>query len=441
MNASLLPLRHRVGILLLIVAPILLGAEQQPTPAERLEHARQVSAERNRRLSDYLCIQTVDRRYFVPRHTKGPTPPCDRLRYPDSSELRLQSTERLRLSVKVSNGHEIGSWRGSTFTSRDIFDLIGGGAYGTGMIGGLYSDVVANAGGHYSYLGDQRVAGETLYEFTYQIPKQFSHYQVKAGSDWTAVAIHGRFWLDSNTFGLSRLLVEAADLPSATGECTATTTVEYEKVHVGTGDFLLPQRSLIRILTLDDSIIEVAAAYSGWQEYHGEATIHYSDQPVAATGRNVPALSAAPLPPGLPFSIALIGPVDTETAAAGDVVRARIRKPMQDPHSKSILVPAGALVQGRIIQMQHSFGTPRQFTIAIQLEFIEVNGSKARLYARVIASVSKGIFLSPLGQSPLVAAFPFVTNKNRYRVPAGYESKWITVERPEEMPENHGSRP
>ena len=147
MNGSLLPLRHSIRIFLLAGAPILLGTEQQLTPGKRLERARQVLAERNRRLSDYMCIQTVNRRYFVLRHAKRPTPPCDQLRFSDSAELMLQSTERLRLDLKVSDGHEIGSWRGSTFASRDIFDFIGGGAYGTGTIGGLYSDVLANAGG------------------------------------------------------------------------------------------------------------------------------------------------------------------------------------------------------------------------------------------------------------------------------------------------------
>src|SRR5665213_3538686 len=115
--------------------------------------------------------------------------------------------------------------------------------------------------------------------------------------------------------------------------------------------------------------------------------------------------------------MALIEPIDTDTAAAGDIVRARIRRAVQYPHSKLTLVQPGAIVQGRIIQMQHSFGTPRHFTIAIQLEALQANGITAPLYARVVASTSKGIFLSPLGQSPLAAAFPFVTNKNRYRVP------------------------
>ena len=440
MYASFFPTWRAMRIFLLAVAPIILVAQQQLAPWERLERARQVLSERNRRLADYMCIQTVNRRYFVPRHSKVPTPPCDRLRFPDSEELLLQSTERLRLDLKVSDGHEIGSWGGSKFTSHSIFELIGGGAYGTGTIGALYSDVLANVGASYAYVGDDRALGDARWEYTYQIPKQFSHYQVKARSEWTVVAIHGAFWLDSNTLGLKRLLVEAQDLPPETGECAATTTVDYQNVYMGTGDFVLPQQSSIRMLMLDGSVIEVVGAYSGWQKYHGEATIHYFDQPISGTATERPEPSAPPLPSGLPFSILLIDPIDTDTAAAGDIVRARIRKPVQDPYSKSILVPAGTIVQGRIIQMQNSFGTPRQFTIAIQLEALQVNGSTAPLYARVIASMSKGIFLSPLGQSPLVAAFPFITNKNRYRVPAGYESKWITVERPEQVPENRGCR-
>jgi hypothetical protein len=100
----------------------------------------------------------------------------------------------------------------------------------------------------------------------------------------------------------------------------------------------------------------------------------------------------------------------------------------------------GAVIQGRIIQTQHSFRKPRQFTIAIQLENFKWSGISAPLYASVVPSMSKGIFLSPFGQSPLVAAFPFTTDKSRYRVPAGYESKWIMVKRTEEEPASRGRR-
>jgi hypothetical protein len=427
-------------IFLLTIVAVILFAQQQLNPIERLKHARHVLAERNGRLPDYMCVQTVERRYLRPRHLNFPVPPCDQLRLLNPEGFILQSTDRLRLGLKVSDRHEIGSWDGSEFSSQSIFDLIGGGAYGTGTMGALYSDVLANAGASYSYVGDDKASGVTLCAYSYQIPRQFSHYQVKAGSNWTQVAIHGTFWLDSNTLDMKRLLVEAQDLPLETGECEATTTVNYQKVHVGTGEFLLPQRSSIRMLMLDVSVIEVVAVYSGCQEYHGEATLHYFDDALAGTKTETPEHRAAPLPPGLPFSVVLIEPIDTDTAAAGDIVRARIRKPVRDPDSKLVLVPTGAVVQGRIIQMQHSFRKPRQFTIAIQLENFKWSGISAPLYARVIPSMSKGIFLSPFGQSPLVAAFPFTTDKSRYRVPAGYESKWITVKRPEEEPASRGRR-
>jgi hypothetical protein len=114
------------------------------------------------------------------------------------------------------------------------------------------------------------------------------------------------------------------------------------------------------------------------------------------------------------------------------LIHAKVQKPARDPHSRSVIVPAGAVVQGRIIQMQHWVSRPRHFTISIQMETLETGGESVQLYAKVVASPKKGIFLSALGRSPLVAAFPFVTEKSRFRVPVGYESNWVTVERPGE---------
>ena len=56
------------------------------------------------------------------------------------------------LDLKVSDGHEIGSWRGSASASRDIFDFIGGGAYGTVPSARPVLGRFANAGGNYAYL-------------------------------------------------------------------------------------------------------------------------------------------------------------------------------------------------------------------------------------------------------------------------------------------------
>jgi len=61
-----------------------------------------------------------------------------------ASRSKLESSDRLRLVLKVSAGLEIGSWADSQFTVRNIFDLIGGGPYGTGMLGALITDIFVN---------------------------------------------------------------------------------------------------------------------------------------------------------------------------------------------------------------------------------------------------------------------------------------------------------
>jgi len=43
---------------------------------------------------------------------------------------------------------------------------------------------------------------------------------------------------------------------------------------------------------------------------------------------------------------------------------------------------------------------------------------------------------TPVALSPLGAAFQFMTDKNRYRVRAGFKSNWVTVDPPPAMENN-----
>ena len=147
-------------ILLLPWAAALL-AQQPLDPTERLIRARDMLADRDRRLPDYTCVQTVDRSYFGRRHCPNPPPPCDQLRSLNPHDLVLESTDRVRLDIKASRGIEIGSWAGAPFSSRSIFDLVGG-PYGTGMLGALISDVFVNGGATYQYIGEESQNGTIL---------------------------------------------------------------------------------------------------------------------------------------------------------------------------------------------------------------------------------------------------------------------------------------
>ena len=432
--------------LLLIVTAATLFAQQSPIPTDRLARAREILVERDNRLPDYTCVQTLDRRYLNPKHKHGPAPACGQGLSSGPAGLVLQATDRLRLDLKVSQGVEIGSWAGSQFDSRSIFDLVGGGPYGTGMLGALISDTFVKGGATYRYIGEEINDGTRLCAYSYQVPALASHYQVRSGSAWTPVAFSGSFWLDAESLELKRLTAQSKGLPPESGACESATTVDYQKLAAGNGAYLLPRQSSTQIAMQDGTETEMTAVYSGCREYRGEATIRFDEAP-ADGGAKAAAAPAAPLAAGLELSIALTEPIDTDTAAAGDIVNAKIRKPVRDRKSKAVMVPAGAAVQARIVQMQHWLMDPPRFVISIALEKLEEGGAWRPLYAKAerratvnVADVDQGTLVAepgstimvvpPKGQPPQLGAFLFPTEKSHYRVPAGYASDWTTIEPP-----------
>jgi hypothetical protein len=84
-------------------------------------------------------------------------------------------------------------------------------------------------------------------------------------------------------------------------------------------------------------------------------------------------------------------------------------------------------------RMQHRLEKPRHFTIGLLLEKLEVRGGATQLYAKLDrGDQSRSIVLPPMGQSRLVAALVFTTDKSRHVVPARYQTNWVTVAPPAE---------
>ena len=366
-------------------------AQQPSDPTELLAKARDLAISRAKRLPDYVCVQTVDRQYFKYvtsiKHLEWPGEQSARLscaeiaafRKDDSRDLVLQSTDRLRLDLKVSEGEEIATWAGaSQFGSRNVFELIGGGAYETGIMGTFLGDILENA--TYRFMGEETAGSSKLAAYEYRVPLQSSHYRFMAGPGWASTPYNGVLSIDPDSLEIRRLTLDTNEMPPETGGCEAITTIDYQAVKVGAGDFVLPIRSSMRMVGMGGNETRSTAVYSGCRQYHGESSIRFDD---AAPSADVPAAAApgGPLPAGIALSLALASPIDTDTAAAGDVFTAKLREPVRT--AKGVLVPAGASVEGRIVRMQHSLTPPQQFTISVMLEKIEVRGVPAPLFARL----------------------------------------------------------
>jgi hypothetical protein len=148
--------------------------------------------------------------------------------------------------------------------------------------------------------------------------------------------------------------------------------------------------SVYRLSNDDDSEWENRTVFSGCHEFLGESSLRFGEssenEQQSAQKREFKALA---LPPGLPFEFALTKAIDTYSAAAGDRVQAQLTSPIGDKHS-GVLVPKGAAVTGRIVQMKRLYGRGLiALTMAFKLETLEVNGVPQPFDARLESAVKR----------------------------------------------------
>jgi hypothetical protein len=422
-------------------------AQAPPNPEEVLAKARGNMLDRTERLPNYTCVQTVDRKYFKPAKPAFPVPSCNELSARSNEKnyhLKLEATDRLRLDVKVSNGTEIGAWAGAgNFGDGNVMKLIQG-PFGTGGFGTFLTDIFAGSSVAFHFEGEESLDHRKLFRYRFQIARDASHYMVHSGSEWIATGYSGMVWIDLNSFELRRLLVQASELAEETGACESNSSVEYAQTRIGTGDFLLPQRSALHFLMRDTTESDVATTYSRCRQFLGEARLVTAPSAVAAELPPTPATTVIPADLVVPLTLAQ--PIDTNTAAAGDVVVATVSEPVRDPKSSEVVIPVRSIVRGRVLRMEHSLGPPGQFVIAIQLETIEIHGVTSPIYAirlryeeiPAVKSATSGlversrqIVLPPPGQSALVSNFSISSKAKHFVLPRGLAMQWITVRAPD----------
>ena len=397
------------------------------------------------RLPNYTCVETVSRTYFLPNAARMPQS-CDEhegRKRQGLYQMVAVSADRLRLDVAAVSQREIFSWAGAQkFEDGELWEIVSGGALGTGAFGAFLKAIFGGDTAWFTFVRETNVGGRALMEFTYAIPVEFSHYEVRAGNDWVTTAYDGSVIADAATGQLVTLKIRTAQLPPETGSCETRTTLEYQTVRIGSGDFLLPWETRQRFISRTGMEAENTLAFSACRQFRGESTVHFGDAPATAAA---PADAPQPLhlPPNLAVSVELLQPIDTETAAAGDVITGRLAKPIFDGQKRP-LAAAGSLVEGRLMRVQRYFTKPARATVVIKLETLEVNG--ARLPFPVLPSPVKpkvewtqksvgyrieyrGVSLGELPVPGESKYGVFLFSGNAIIVPKGYLTQWLTAER------------
>src|SRR5580658_1273107 len=145
----------------------------QPDPGDLLQRVTKKVLDTVDRLPKYICTQTIDRSQYEP--TVGSAGrPCEPYA---RKQLRLTTSDRLRLDVAVSAGREMYSWVGeSRFEDRSLFQLVRNGALSTGSFASFLMLIFRDDEASFSYKGEVAEDGLQLAEFEFRVPVQSSHY-------------------------------------------------------------------------------------------------------------------------------------------------------------------------------------------------------------------------------------------------------------------------
>jgi hypothetical protein len=334
------------------------------------------------RLPRYLCTETVD------RELRKPAAPLDHdlcddiagLKKTGRWKLNKTASDRLRLDVAVSTDNEMYSWVSEErFQDRTLADLVGGGATSTGAFATYLGSIFGTNDARFTYLRGSHSSNESLVEFGFAMPLEKSHLTVGDQQRQAVVAYDGSFLVDRQTLSLVRLTVRALGVPAELGVCSDTTTLDYEIKKINESEFLLPKKAQFDVISANGTELVNSTAFSACREFHGESALNFGVPSEKDRGAPVGASSIPrTMPEGLSFTIALDQSIDPSTAAAGDVVKAKLAGPLRDKQ-KAVLANKNSLVLGRILQVEKLFGIyghgVQSLRIGIGLESIDVNGA------------------------------------------------------------------
>jgi hypothetical protein len=424
---------------LLLVCGLAVSLQAQPDPRDLLLQVRDRVRDSVDRLPKYMCTQTIDRLQYEPANSRQGSK-CDD--GPAAKDLRVTTSDRLRLDVGVTGAGEIYSWAGARrFDDRSLFDLVREGSISNGVFASFLSAIFRDEEAAFSYNGDTTEGGRPLSGFGFRVPFEKSHYIFRGSGARVTTAYEGEIFVDPKTSDLVRMVVRTSGLAPETGSCQATTTLDYGRVRLEGGDFLLPTVAHLQIRDINGTKLENRTIFSDCHEFLGESTVRFDPPPDAGAAATAPspAPAAPTLPAGLRFTVSTTQDIATATAAAGDLIQAKLTAAIIGT-SKEVLAPAGAAVTARLVRIRQFFGGVSSVSLGLKLETIELRGAFVPLRAR--PDVALRTFTNRPGTlAPRVElgtlsnleerdamVFEFRNVRLQPVISHGLESSWITIE-------------
>ena len=351
---------------------ILIGAarpQNSPQPDLRedvllLSRVRRHIKEELEHLPNVTCLETVHREH---QPAKG----------------RMQPLDTVRLEVLTNGQKELfASPGGRNFSERPPISFVGSGALGDGYFGSYLKTILVLGSATYVYKGEEDTNGRRLARWEYSLPLMWSGQTFQLLNGAGRVSLNGSFWVDPQTYDVTRLDVNAGDFPPSLPLTEARWSVDYAPSIMGGLVVLLPESAEFRMAAFAGEISQNQIAFTQCRMFGSQSRINF-DTPDSTA---VPARFGASavddtlrlLPAGLQIPVKLSSRIP-EDAAVGTLIEGVIGV---DVTAKgAIVIAAGSPVQGRIRRLEHYSDPFPHFVVGLEFTEVESQGIRYRFDA------------------------------------------------------------
>lgn len=409
---------HRGAAIALLTSAAWGAAAQSTDLSPELLLLARIKAHMNGMLArqpNYTCLETIER-----DQRRGAT-------------RKFELVDTLRLEVALVEGKEMFAWPGQhNFQDTDLRNMVTTGAIGNGNFAQHARAVFGSSAPAFTYAGQEARDARLREHYDFRVPRLTSGYSIRNGDRRAVVGYHGSFWADAKTLDVLRLEVYADDIPVALSIAAASDSMDYGRMRIGEGDFLLPLASEMTITDLDGAESRNRVRLSACRQYTGESVISFGEAPPPAPAP-APPVERIELPAGLSIVTGLEDEIDSDTTLVGDPIRARVLGAVK--RKGKVVVPKGAFLLGRVVRLERR----NEFYI-VGLEFSSVAFDNKR--APFVAKMDR--LLVPMGGNsryatrvrelpsldPPTSTALFYFHGGRVRVPSGLQVLWVTVRGP-----------
>jgi hypothetical protein len=309
------------------------------------------------RQPDYTCTQQIER---------------SNRRAPDH---RYELRDMLRLDVALVGGKELYAWPGAPrFEDTELTEMAPpGGAIGTGNFATHARAVFGSIGPQFTYTGMAPYPRGNAYRFTFVVPELASGWRIKVNGKQAIVGYHGSFMADAKTLDLIRLEVIADQIPPRLGLKSAEDAMEYGRMRIGDGDFLLPVSSELRMVDANSAESRNRTKFTACRQFTGESVLTFAgpDEPPEFAAAAPSPKQSIDIPANTEFEVSLDSPVDSGASMVGDPVTATLQQNIR--HKHHLLFHKGAKLIGRILRLERHGDH-----CDVDIRFSEVESENAR---------------------------------------------------------------